>query len=61
MKSGGALPSVWPVAVVLTTSARVCTCACVSDNAMGDTGVTAVAEALKVNTSVQEINLASKW
>ena len=34
---------------------------CVSDNHIGAAGVTAVAEALKVNTSVQEINLGGEW
>ena len=34
---------------------------CVSVNDIGDAGSTAVAEALKVNTSVQEINLSGEW
>ena len=34
---------------------------CVSVNDLGAAGVTAVAEALKVNTSVQEIHLGSEW
>ena len=33
---------------------------CVLGNCIGDTGVTAVAEALKVNTSVQRIDLSGE-
>ena len=40
---------------------RVCRCVCVSGSAIGAAGGTAVAEALKVNTSVQEIDLSSEW
>ena len=34
---------------------------CVSGNGIGAAGVTAVAEALKVNTTVQKIGLFSEW
>ena len=48
---------------------QVCVCVslcvhvvvCVSGNDIGAAGGTAVAEALKVNTSVQEINLCGEW
>ena len=43
----------------LTKCVCMCTylCVYVSGNRFGNAGVTAVAEALKVNTSVQKINL----
>ena len=53
------------VVVVLTKYVCVCLCVwvwwCVSDNGIGAAGGTAVAEALKVNTSVQEIDLSCEW
>ena len=42
----------------------VCTCVCVmcvSGNDLDDAGITAVAEALKVNTSAQDIGLSCEW
>ena len=58
------LPSVHVAAVRLTEYVCVFLYACVvyvSANRIGDAGVTAVAEALKVNTSVQKIHLFSEW
>ena len=40
---------------------RACVGVCVSGNDIGASGVTAVAEALKVNTSVLEIDLYGEW
>ena len=44
-------------------SVSLCACVgvCVSGNVIDDAGGTAVAEALKVNTSVQEIDLGGEW
>ena len=55
------LPNVH-VVVVLTKCVCVCPCVCmwVSVNLIGAAGGTAVAEALKVNTSVQVINLSGE-
>ena len=52
--------------VVLTKYVCVCPCVCVwwwcvSGTGIDAAGVTAVAEALKVNTSVQKINLECEW
>ena len=60
----------FPVSSVLVVLAK-CACGsseayqvhvwCVSVNGIGAAGGTAVAEALKVNTSVQKINLRREW
>ena len=53
------------VVVVLTKCVCPCVCVwwcvCVSGNYIDAAGVTAVAEALKVNTSVQKIDLSCEW
>ena len=39
----------------------LCVCVLVSDNGFSNEGVTAVADALEVNITVQEIDLSSEW
>ena len=49
------------VAVMLTKCAHGCTWVCVSGSDPDPAVVAALAETLKVNTSVQKISLYSEW
>ena len=47
--------------VMAKLTKHVYVCVCVSDNRIGAAGGAAVAKALKVNTTVQKINLTREW